>query len=181
MELDNPDPSPIGYGCHTRRAGSPRTDRPLLCSSGNAANLGRQRWSTRRGEPPGGKLSPTQSAPAAEQSEGLGHICEATDLDSEQWEGARAQETPSFSSEALNFDSVFTPTRRSTSLPPWKIKTVGIAEIRSPPGVSWFSSVFTLPILTLPSRTPRRVFQSSARAYGTDHTKEPRSRQSRGL
>src|SRR5262249_17055587 len=60
------------------------------------------------------------------------------------------QETPSFSSEALNFDSVLTPTSRSTSLPPLKISTVGIAEMRSPPGVSWFSSVFNLPILTLP-------------------------------
>ena len=43
-----------------------------------------------------------------------------------------------------------TPTRRSTSLPPWKTRTVGMAEIRRPPGVSWFSSVFILPILTLP-------------------------------
>ena len=57
---------------------------------------------------------------------------------------------PSLVSAALNLASGWTPTRRSTSLPPWKKRTVGIAEIRRLPGVSGFSSVSILPILTLP-------------------------------
>ena len=56
--------------------------------------------------------------------------------DTANFDQSLIQETPSLERADLNRDSGFTPTRRSTSLPPWKIKTVGIAEIRRPPGVS---------------------------------------------
>ena len=49
----------------------------------------------------------------------------------------RAQETPSLSSSfSLNLFSPLTPTSLSTSLPSLKNTTVGIAEMRRPPGVS---------------------------------------------
>src|SRR4051794_22648411 len=67
------------------------------------------------------------------------------------------QETPSLARAALNFVSGLTPTKRSTSLPPSKTSTVGMAEIRRLPGVSWFSSVFILPTLTRPSNSRASV------------------------
>ncbi len=101
-------------------------------------------------------------------------IREATDLDLEQWEGARAQETPSFSSEAFELRLGVHADQAVDFLAPWKIKTIGIAEIRSPRGLPVLVGVH-LADLDLAFRTPRRVFQSSALAYGRDHTKELKS------
>src|SRR5262249_10569088 len=65
-----------------------------------------------------------------------------------------AHSATSLDRDDLNRASVLTPTRRSTSLPAWKTRPVGLAEARRPPGPSWFWSVFIFPILTLPWYSP---------------------------